>query len=107
MKKIILIVVLMVLTTTTALGYGVNGTNKLSIGISVKMDDGTEIISLMVNDENGHVIYFRGSDGSDFVSMQVEIDGGTVVYEDTIYNDETVIYNNIWYVCYCIEQGWL
>lgn len=108
MKKIIsMVVILMVILTTTAFAYGVRGTNQLSEGICAEMPDGTQIISLNVNDEEGHVIYFTGSDDSVFVLMQVTGASGIVVYEDTIYNDEMVIYNNLSYVCYCIEQGWL
>lgn len=109
MKKIALLVAVMmvILSTTTAFAYGVRGTSQLTMGVCLEMDDGTQIISLMVNDEENHVIYFRGSDASDFVSMQVEVDGGTVVYEDTIFSNEDVMSWNIWYVCYCIEQGWL
>lgn len=107
MKKIILmVVILMVVLSTTAFAYGVRGTNQLSEGICVEMPDGTQIISLNVNDEEGHVIYFTGSDDSEFVLMQV-IANEIVVYEDTIYNDEMVICDNLSYVCYCIDLGWL
>lgn len=109
MKKIALLVAVMmvILSTTTAFAYGVRGTNRLSEGICVDMDDGTQIISLLVNDEEGHVIYFRGSDDSDWVSMQVEDKTGIVVYNDTILSNEDVLSWNIWYICYCIDLGWL
>lgn len=108
MKKIIsMVVILMVVLSTTAFAYGVRGTNQLSEGICVEMPDGTQIISLNVNDEEDHVIYFTGSDDSVFVLMQVMASNGIVVYEDTIYNDEMVICDNLSYVCYCIDLGWL
>ena len=107
MKKIaFLIVVMVTLGATTSFAYGVRESSHLTTGISLEMDDGTQILSLMVNDEEDHIIYFKGSDESKFVSMWVETNGETV-YQDTIYNDENVMCGNITYICYCIDMGWL
>lgn len=109
MKKIIsMVLILMVILTTTAFAYGKRGTDfDLTTGICVKMDNGIEVVSIRLNDEANHIIYFSGTDDDEFISMQVNVNGTVVYQEDAIYGTEDVISMYVWYVCYCVEQGWL
>ena len=109
MKKIItVVVVLMVILTSTAFAYGKRAEDfNLTTGVCLEMEDGYQIVSIRMNDDDDHIIYFEGTNDSDIINMHIDTNGRVVWQESFVYYNDEVVATYIWYACYCVEQGWL